>query len=111
VGIEIADAIQQPEVAYNRVFLRRLLIDQTEVAEDAPPPHYTVFIEYRLYGVRDGTRVYHHEIREIELSDFLLEAIRQAGAGNTTLVNALPTIEAAIAALIEADRNTTAQVV
>lgn len=111
MGIEIAGAVQQPEVTFNRVFLRKLAIDQFEIVDDAPPPHYKVFIEYRLYGVKDGVRHFHNDIREIELDDFLEEAMRQANAGDPTLLMALPTIEASIAALIATDLDTTAQVV
>jgi hypothetical protein len=111
MGIQIAASVSQPVVVFDKVFLQRLSIDQYLVVDDAPLPKYRVSIEYRLYGVVDGVRHFHNDIRELEVPDFVALATTQAQAGDFVLAQALPAIELAIAKLVAADLSTTAEVV
>lgn len=111
MGIQIGASVTQPLVTFDKVFLQHLSIDQYVATDDAPPPKYRVSIEYRLYGVVNGVRHFHPDVREMEVADFVIKAMAQAGKGDMTLIQALPAIEAAVAALIALDLDTTAEVV
>ncbi len=111
MGIQVQSNVTQPSVVFDKVFLRNLTIEQTEFEKDSLTPHYKIYIEYRLYGVMEDTRYYHSDIREIEINDFIAEAMRKAQIGDMVLISALPAIEAAIAKLVEGDLNTVAEVI
>lgn len=101
MGIEISSAETTPSVTYNRIHLTRLEISQPVQASDSAAPIYEVIINYRYFGVVNGTRFYKNEdVQRIGISDFLTLALANAGQGDTTLITALQSIELAVATII-----------
>ena len=102
MGIRLTKATAQPAVVFDRVHLMTMEIVQPIFFNDNLQPIYKVRVEYRLYGVDDtGTRHYQGETKEIEIENFLAEAIADYENGDPTLYQALGGIEMAVAAIIK----------
>lgn len=96
-----ANPKSHPAVVYDRVHMTSLSIKQPVFDDDAQTPHYEVEVYYRLYGVVDQTRYYkHEEVQRVFIDDFIALATEDAMAGDPTLVNALSSIEEAVAAIL-----------
>jgi hypothetical protein len=101
MGIQLATAVSQPEVVFDKVHVTTLTVEQPLNTDDSKPPYYKVLIEYRLYGVdADGQRHYQSLTHEADVKDFFAVAMLQAQNGDPRLIQALATIEVAIAAII-----------
>jgi hypothetical protein len=102
VAIEIQNAKVMPELVYNRVFMQRLNIQQKSVSDDGASPGYELQIEYRTYAVDgEGVRHYSPKVNVILLSDYFSVAMERATKGDTELVEAMQSIEKALALIIQ----------
>lgn len=111
MGIKIAQGLNAPAVIYDKIFVSNLQITQIPISLDNMTPKYKVFIEYRLYGVHEGARVYHPEMREVEINDFITTAMTKASTGDMSLVTALQSIETAVAAILTDELGTGTEVI
>lgn len=101
MGIQISSANSVPAVTYDKIHVTKLEIVQPIFNVDGAHPIYQVLISYRHYGVVEGIRYYmSEEVQRIAIDDFITMAATDAANGNMTLVDALNSIEAAIAAII-----------
>jgi len=101
MGIQVSNPASYPAVSYNKVHMTHLAIDQPIFEDDTQTPNYKVVIWYRVYGVVDNVRYYKDEdVQKIELQDFITVAMTKAGQGDTSLIDALTSIESAVAAII-----------
>lgn len=101
MGIQIANPVTMPAVTYDKIHMTKLDVTQPILDNDEMTPRYQVVISYRHYGVVNGARLYKNEdVQRISLDDFLTKAQTKAQAGDTSLMNALTSIETAIASII-----------
>jgi hypothetical protein len=101
MGIQIAVAESQPAVTYNQIHMTKLEIVQPIFSDNAAVPLYQVIINFRHYGVTDGIRYYQtEEVQRVAIDDFVSAAMTAAAGGDMTLLNALQSIELAVAGII-----------
>lgn len=101
MGIQVKTAESQPAVVFDKVHVSELKIEQPQFLDDSRSPYYTVSIEYRMYGIDEtGKRHYQGNAYEVEIKDFFGVAMSQLQQGDPRLIQALQTIEHAIAAII-----------
>jgi hypothetical protein len=101
MGIQISNAESLPAVTYDKIHMTKLEIIQPTFELDNQQPIYQVIIHYRHYGVTAGKRYYKNEdIQRISIDDFIVLALTDAQAGDTTLLSALQSIEVAVASII-----------
>lgn len=101
MGIKLNNADSMPAVTYDKIHLSRLEITQPTQTADAEAPKYSVIINYRHYGVVDGVRYYKLEdVQRVAIEDFLQLAMTDYAAGDPTLLQALGSIELAVAGII-----------
>ena len=98
MSIQISNPDSQPQVSFDHVFLVRLRVEQIMSTDHAKMPIFKVLVEYRLFGLNGTQRVFHPEIKEIVIQDFLAEA-----AHSSDLLPVFPTLESAIAVLVARD--------
>jgi hypothetical protein len=112
MGIKINSGLVQPEILFDKVHVINLEITQPIFTNNALFPVYRVFIQYRLYGVgSENTRHYHHDIKEIEIPNFIPKAMKIMELGNPLLINTLGILESAIAFIIANEEQINAEVV
>jgi len=100
MAIELEQAESQPPVVFNRIHLIKLEIYQHDQMNENAPNLFDIIIKYRYYGIEaDGTRHF-QGVNIIKHTDFITLAMKRAGEGDQTLINAFFTIQEAIAALI-----------
>lgn len=101
MGIQVSVADSQPAVTYNQIHMTKLEIIQPIFSDNAAMPLYQVIINFRHYGVTDGVRYYRtEEVQRVAIDDFVTAAMIKAGGGDMTLLNALQSIEVAVAGII-----------
>lgn len=102
MGVQINSGTSAtPAVTYDRVHLINLSINQPVFEVDASVPLYSVELHYRTYGVVDGIRYYKDEpIAVVRVEDFVTLAMTKTTTGDMTLINALGSIEQAVAAIL-----------
>lgn len=102
MGIQIDNAVSVPAITYNKIYMTKLEIIQPVIEDDVQAPKYQVVISYRHYGVgADSKRYFYSEdLQRIAVDDFYALAMADAGSGDMTMINALQSIEAAVAAII-----------
>lgn len=112
MGIQVKTAESQPAVVFDKVHVVELKVEQPQLVDDSRPPYYVVSILYRMYGVDDtGKRHYQGNTYEVEIKDFYGVAVNQYEQGDPRLLQALGTIETAIAAIITQQMNVETQVI
>ncbi len=101
MGIQISNADTMPAVTYDKIHMTKLEIVQPTFSDDAQTPNYMVAIYYRHYGIANGIRYYkNEELQSVSIQDFITMAMTDAAQGNSTLINALASIEQAVAGII-----------
>ena len=112
MGIKILSPVVLPSVSYENIHMTKLEIDQPIFADDTSAPVYKVCIHYRHYGVVNSVRYYKEEdVNRVSLPDFLIKAMEKAATGNMVMLNALQSIEVAIAAIIQEETSEITEVV
>jgi hypothetical protein len=112
MGIKVDSGEMQPAIVFDRVHVTNLQIQQPVYTDDNLLPKYHVYIEYKLYGVDvHMQRHYKPGSFEAEVEDFITMATELAREGNMALALALPSIEQAIATIIQLDIDKNARVV
>lgn len=102
MGIKLANGVAVPAITYDMIHLTNLTITQQVFTDDAQAPVYMVDVYYKHYGVVDGVRYYNpnEDVQHINIRDFIVVAQADAAQGDTTLLQALSSIEQAVAAII-----------
>lgn len=101
MGIQVTNPDSMPAVTYDKIHMTQMQITQPIFDSDTQQPIYQVLINYRHYGVANGIRYYkNEEVQRVSLSDFIQTAMADAQQGDMTLINALQSIEVAVAAII-----------
>lgn len=113
MGIEVADAPSSPSVVFNKVFLHDLRIVQARVKHKDDHPNYHVRVHYSMFGEdTDGNIHYSPEgVQAVSVADYLARALSAMQEGQADYLQALAAIEAAVAALVAKDRNTSTTVI
>jgi hypothetical protein len=112
MGIQVTQADSMPAVTYDKIHLTKLEIIQPIFEDDTKTPLYQVIISYRHYGVVNGVRYYkNEELQRVSIDDFITLAATDAAQGDMTLVNALGSIEVAVAGIISDQTGNTTTVV
>lgn len=112
MGIQVNNPDSMPAIVYDKIHMTKLEITQPAFENDSLQPKYEVLISYRHYGVTNGIRYYKNEdVNRVAIDDFLVLAMQKVQSGDTDLINALQSIEIAVAAIISDQTNTSATVV
>lgn len=114
MAIETSDGILLPGVMQNRLHMCKLTIDQSRVANSGDQPKYVVRVGYVKYGQDAQGDRYYDEISGMQGLmdlDYLALAMQDAAVGNTTLLDALAAVQAAVARLYEIKTGSVATVV
>ncbi|NQZ53197.1 MAG: hypothetical protein HRT93_02975 [Piscirickettsiaceae bacterium] len=103
MSITVSGATVAPAVTYDKVHLASLQIEQPVFADDAQSAMYLLRVSYRMYGVVNGVRYYDEAagLESVSIPDYLGTAMVKAGNGDMDLINALGSIELAVANIIE----------
>lgn len=101
--ISVSNPVSMPAVSYDKVHMSNLSIEQPTFDDDAQEPVYALRINYLMYGVVAGVRYYDvsEGVKTISIPNYLSLATTKAGQGDMDLVNALSSIELAVANIIK----------
>ena len=95
------DSTPTESLDFKYVFADELKISQTRVKEATDLPKYKVFLVYRMFAHDSGGHVvYQQKTDSVTISDFIPEAMALAQQGDTTLVEALQSIEKAVGVIL-----------
>lgn len=102
MAIKISNPQTEPELVYENFFMDEIRITQTPKEDHAGISDFTLVVIYRLYAVdSQGKRHYRPVIKHISIDDYLTLAMQKAQAGDPDLLNAMQSIETALAKIIE----------
>lgn len=112
MGIKLSESSSRSAVVFDKVHVSEIKIEQPMFEDDTRPPYYKVSIEYRLYGVdSQKVRQYEGKAYEVEVKDFYAVAVNQMVNGDPRLIQALATIEHAIASIIAGEMGVSTEVI
>lgn len=112
MAIKLANPDVQPAVAHEFVFMDELSIRQLNSYDDNAPPTYVVRIDWRKYGViNTGERVFCPDNHEFVTKNYLNLAMLKAQEGDMRLLQALQSIQDAVALIVSMDTGKTTTVV
>lgn len=102
MAIQVSNPKQIPAVTYDKIHLMGLTINQPTMEDATLQPMYDVRISYMFYGVVGSVNYYDTKsgLKHISISDYLGEAIAQSELGDMDMLNALQSIESAVASII-----------
>lgn len=91
----------RPEQQFQNVFLELLEMRQAPQRDNTQLPVYALRLHYRLYAVdENNVREFDTKGKTINIGDYLQLAAQEAAQGNTDLLTAIQSIEAALAVII-----------
>ena len=100
--IQVENAVSQPELIFNRVFMRDLHITQAMNNDNEARPFYVLTVEVFMYAVDgEGRRHFQNKSNTLKITDYDAVARVKALAGDMDLANAGAAIETALGKILE----------
>lgn len=99
MAIQITGTKVKVTPACDRVFVKKITIEQVRNRDNTATPVYKVGFDYQTYGLDElGQRHYDGEMHSISIDDYIV-----ASQGNLTRLGAMAALEAALADVLADD--------
>lgn len=110
MGIIVTEATTKPAITYDRIHVLSLEIKQPVFTDDTQVAGYRVVVFFQYYGLEGSVRHYLEEVHSVSIPNYLVKAIGDAEAGDSTLLNALSNIELAVSKILAEELNITTSI-